>query len=123
MYSGETQNYKLPQFAPTDAIDPIADFNPAFETIDAKLYQALTSYERCEQLVGTANSAAQQAQADARIATNAASAAHKEVEQNTEDLNRFKSEVENLHLRVDGLEAMNALLLKRIEALEEKVNE
>ena len=123
MYSGETQNYKLPQFAPTDAIDPIADFNPAFKLIDAKLYEALTTYERCQQLVGTANAAAQQAQNEARLATNAASSAHAEVVKNTEALNQFKDEVEKLHLRVDGLEAMNALLLKRIEALEEKVSE
>lgn len=120
MYSGETQNYKLPQYEEQDTFDPVADWNPAFETIDGELYKTEQYKVLFNQLVTSAEESAKKAaqsadNADvaAKRAENIASGAVDKEEALAADFNRLKE-------RVEYLEAALFSLTKRVNSLEEE---
>lgn len=59
MYTNKTPNYELPQYVGTDHIDPVADFNPAFEKIDLALKENANGNTETQVIAENARATAQ----------------------------------------------------------------
>ena len=104
MYTNETIFYKLPQYAPDDAMDPVADFNPAFVIIDKALKltgdKATAAFDKAGFVVSVASSA----EADALRARNAALAASAYAKNAQEGVASLRASVRSIDDRVSNNE-------------------
>lgn len=104
MYSKETQNYALPQFQATDKMDPVADFNAAFETIDSELHK-----NSLNQVKEFTDEAIKQIEAMRTLVERAENAAEGAVTA----IQGLTAVVTNLNAKVDAIDA-------RVKALENR---
>ena len=122
MYSGETQNYRLPQYEEQDMFDPVADWNPAFEKIDGELYKLNQkagmfedSLKKAEDSASKAEASATKAEAEALRAENIVSPAVAKIETMEEEFNQLKQ-------KNTEYEAEIYSLTKRVEKLEKEAH-
>jgi hypothetical protein len=59
--TNKTPNYDLPQWVANDKVGIMANLNPAFATIDEKLFEAVTNAENASTTASTANTTASEA--------------------------------------------------------------
>lgn len=104
MYSNETKNFNLPQFLATDKIDPVADFNPAFETIDNQMQQNKITAEDALAGVTGAQKDAEDAQLAAQRAENAATAAAQSAQEANENAQNAVQKVDDLEKEVESIQ-------------------
>lgn len=104
MYSNETKNFNLPQFLATDKIDPVADFNPAFATIDKQMQQNKITAEDALAGVAGAQKDAEDAQLAAQRAENAATAAAQSAQEANENAQNAVQKVDDLEKEVESIQ-------------------
>ena len=122
MYSGETQNYKLPQYEEQDMFDPVADWNPAFEKIDGELYKLNEAAQMFGESVEAAKGAAEKAEAAATKAETEALRAENIVSPAIAEFETIKEEFNQLKQKNTEYEAEIYSLTKRVEKLEKEVH-
>ena len=105
MYTDSTQNYHFPQFRDTDKMDPVADFNSAFRTIDAELHK--NSLNQVKEFTQEAIAQVQKYQELAERAVNASEAANEAVR--------------GLTTIVTALDANVKAIDKRLKVVEQKL--
>lgn len=79
MYTQQTTNYQLPQFIGTDYVDIVADFNPAFETIDTTMHDNQIKIDGAVTTATDAATVAQSAMESAQDADTTAKSLEAEV--------------------------------------------
>lgn len=120
MYSNETQNYKLPQYLATDTMDPVADWNPAFQKIDTELYKANQGVENISEMVQRAEQAVTEARAEASLAQTAAARAENILSGKLADIDKAIQAYDGLVMRLNAMDLVLSQLDNRITALEQK---
>lgn len=127
-YRRETENYNLPQYEPDDAMQPVTDFNPAFDKIDKLIYQLAAGQDSAIESAISADKKASEMIAIAKRIENSAAATQQYAAAAIENSNAANEVARDLKVRVDaqGIDIEKLLinyekLLSRVENLEGEV--
>lgn len=98
--TNHTPHYNLPQWATGDKVGILANLNPAFDTIDTKLFEAVTNSEAA---VNTANSASQVATSVNQAVTELSP----DVVKNGADILTLQNLVNSLSAKLNAIDSYN----------------
>lgn len=108
--TNHTPNYNLPQWATGDKVGILANLNPAFETIDTNLFEAVTNSEAA---VNTANSASQVATS----ANQSVAELSPDVVKNGADILTLQNLVNTLTTKLNAIDSYNSVTITPSTAL------
>ena len=108
--TNHTSHYNLPQWATGDKVGILANLNPAFETIDRNLFEAVTNSEAA---VNTANSASQVATS----ANQAVTELSPDVVKNGADILTLQNLVNTLSTKLNAIDSYNSVTITHSAAL------
>lgn len=109
--TNHTQHYNLPQWATGDKVGILANLNPAFDTIDTKLFEAVTNSEAA---VNTANSASQVATSVNQAVTELSP----DVVKNGADILSLQHLVNTLSTKLNAIDSYNSVTITPSIALD-----
>lgn len=102
--TNHTPHYNLPQWATGDKVGILANLNPAFDTIDTKLFEAVTNSEAA---VNTANSASQVATSVNQAVTELSP----DVVKNGADILTLQNLVNTLSTKLNAIDSYNSVTI------------
>lgn len=108
--TNHTPHYNLPQWATGDKVGILANLNPAFDTIDTKLFEAVTNSEAA---VNTANSASQVATSVNQAVTELSP----DVVKNGADILTLQNLVNTLSTKLNAIDSYNNVTITPSTAL------
>lgn len=108
--TNHTPHYNLPQWATGDKVGILANLNPAFDTIDTKLFEAVTNSEAA---VNTANSASQVATSVNQAVTELSP----DVVKNGADILTLQNLVNSLSTKLNAIDSYNTITITPSTAL------
>lgn len=108
--TNHTPHYNLPQWATGDKVGILANLNPAFDTIDTKLFEAVTNSEAA---VNTANSASQVATSVNQAVTELSP----DVVKNGADILSLQNLVNTLSTKLNAIDSYNSVTITPSTAL------
>ena len=113
--TNHTPHYNLPQWATGDKVGILANLNPAFDTIDTKLFEAVTNSEAA---VNTANSASQVATSVNQAVTELSP----DVVKNGADILTLQNLVNTLSRNLNAIDSYNNVTITPNTALNAKTS-
>ena len=108
--TNHTPHYNLPQWATGDKVGILANLNPAFDTIDTNLFEAVTNSEAA---VNTANSASQVATSVNQAVTELSP----DVVKNGADILTLQNLVNALSTKLNAIDSYNSVTITPSTAL------
>lgn len=113
--TNHTPHYNLPQWATGDKVGILANLNPAFDTIDTKLFEAVTNSEAA---VNIANSASQVATSVNQAVTELSP----DVVKNGADILTLQNLVNTLSTKLNAIDSYNSVTITPSTALNVKTS-
>lgn len=113
--TNHTPHYNLPQWATGDKVGILANLNPAFDTIDTNLFEAVTNSKAA---VNTANSASQVATSVNQAVTELSP----DVVKNGADILTLQNLVNSLSTKLNGIDSYNSVTITPSTALNAKTS-